>query len=785
MMNPGTSMVGGLLTEPVVIELVLSLIVTILIFWAVRRLLKIANRLDKRRALREFVRGMDHYLRGEFDRAETELAKVLERDPENVEARIALGDALRALGRAAEAHRQHYHVQKVFGHDLPRNDLSLGRDFLALGEHEEAIPALERALAAGVGDGGAYRELRDACLAAGRHEQAIQVGRAVLDRAADDKTREEARRTLGRALTLAGTAELDRGAVREAIALLEEAIAITPELVQARMELVRARLQGGGEKAGALEFSRALSDMRRLADGGEIVFEPIVGGAAPEHLADAGHEAIPATDGEPARIGTRDPALLPAPEASSASTLPVSYGTSEVVARREAATPALPEDVLAPEDVGPLLDRAARVFCEECGKTARDWTERCAGCGAYGTMRPRETSRLKPIPDPRALLAEIEQSRTYVKKLCADLVAGQQDAAEPLARVGREAVPVIFHEALSASDVRPLVLCLARMGTGIVPDLLESWRRARTVLKRKVFGEKARRRSADGIVVSVLSRMGRDVEPMLRDLLERSESEVRLLVLETMLRLRMLDLVEESRLLFSAAEFVGRLNEIESGVFRNIVEAAAPDSHLVRIVFPDRTLRHDAALVEALVLSGDREKVAGIIRARGFSSDVVTALLPHAEDPGLREILFELIGDFGPAAADHLLTAVVDPDLSPAIRADVAALLVRFGSMNVEKLLDGAADQPGGIKQSVVEMLAGLGDGVVSELKGAYVAGGWLSRIGLGRDKIQSRRRIILGALTMLATERAAMALREIRMRETDAALRREAENALKTVEEG
>jgi lipopolysaccharide biosynthesis regulator YciM len=774
---------ASVLEEPVFIQIVLALLVTALIVWAVRRLLRIAHRLDQRRALREFVRGMDHFLRGAHEEAAAELEKVLERDPENVEARIALGDSLRALGQAAEAHRHHYEVRQVFGHDLPRNDLSLGRDHLALGDLEAAIPDLERALSRGIEHDGAERELRDAYLETRRYEKAVELGRRVLDRARDDAAREEARRTLSRALTLAAGEALENDAPRQAGTWLEEAIKLSPELVQARMELVKAKILTSGPQAGARAFSQALREMRRLADGGEIVFEPVVGGPAPEPLAGA-EAATAGSPTEPRLLDAPDRPRLDAPPAEDEAHAVIRHdGATTAVERREDASPALPSDVLAPEDMAPLLDRAAQVFCEKCGRTARDWAELCPGCGALGTLRPRDPSRLKRIPDPKGLLEEIEENRAWVRKLCRQLAAGIEEAAQPLARAGRRAVPLVFREALAAADPRPLIDCISRMGDRVVDDMLDAWRRSRSVLQRRVWGEKARRRSADEIVVASLVRMGTSVEPALREMLEHPEPDVRGLALEALLRIGSLELVEEARLLFSGRDVVDRLNAMDPPVVRDVIEAAAPESHLVQVIFPDRTFRHEEALVDVLASDEDREKVLSILKRRGFSPGVVTALLPHADDPELRDVVFDLIDSFGPVAADHLLTAVVDPELGSETRAHAARVLLRFGVPSLDKLLDGASDRPGTMGDMVVDLVASIGDAAVPELSRAYAAGGWLSKIGLGREKIHARRALIIRSLVRVGSEAAVMALREIRMRETDPGLRHEAESALSELE--
>ncbi|MGH7162765.1 MAG: tetratricopeptide repeat protein, partial [Planctomycetota bacterium] len=135
-----------LLREPLILEGLVAILLFVAALLVFRRIRRIAEELERRKALAEYVRGLDEFLREDYRAAIATLEQVLQRDPENVEARIALGDCCREVGDPAEAKKHHHHVHKVFGHELGRNFLSLGRDELALRNYDRSVEAFQRAL---------------------------------------------------------------------------------------------------------------------------------------------------------------------------------------------------------------------------------------------------------------------------------------------------------------------------------------------------------------------------------------------------------------------------------------------------------------------------------------------------------------------------------------------------------------------------------------------------------------------------------------------------------------
>jgi len=314
--------------------------------------------------------------------------------------------------------------------------------------------------------------------------------------------------------------------------------------------------------------------------------------------------------------------------------------------------------------------------------------------------------------------------------------------------------------------------------------VIEVWRRTRPALGQKLLGEGARRvRAGDALVVRVLSGMGDASRATLLELLDRPEREMRRLALDAMLRLGLTEMIEHARLVFSAKEFLDRVNQLDDESARRLVARAERGTFLVDVILTDRTFRHEEALVDAIVASETREVVVEVIRRRGFSPTTVDRLLVKADAPAVRAIALDLIAGFGGAASDHLLAAFVDADRRAETRAGAGELLARVGVPSFEKLLDGAADRPATVADQVVAFLIETGPASVEGLQRAYASGGFLGRIGLGREKIRARRVLIVRALRGIGGEASLMALRELRLRESDPELRASVEEAIGALE--
>ncbi|MEZ5989608.1 MAG: tetratricopeptide repeat protein [Planctomycetota bacterium] len=201
------------LTDPRVLEVAAIAAILTLVLWLLLSLRRSIRSLHGRRQLVSYLDGLEALLSGDPERAKKRLAPVVEADPENLGARLALGEALYALDRPAEAHRQHFEAQQVFQAEGPTMLLSLARDLRKAGEHGEALDHLDRALDKKPRDEVLLEESWSLREEMGRYEEAYEAGARLLPRS-DDQAR---RRRLAQTAALAGQCRLvdgDRGQAR-------------------------------------------------------------------------------------------------------------------------------------------------------------------------------------------------------------------------------------------------------------------------------------------------------------------------------------------------------------------------------------------------------------------------------------------------------------------------------------------------------------------------------------------------------------------------------------------
>jgi len=418
------------LREPLVIEAIVAVALFVAVLLAFRRIRLVAEELERRKALAEYVRGLDEFLRGDYREAIGTLEKVLERDPESVEARIALGDSYRETGDAAEAKKHHHHVHKVFGHELPRNFLSLGRDELALRNYDRAVEAFLRARELAPREMDVLGDLALAYAEGGQPVEAARCLRELYPRGPADGMTAMDRRRAARRFADAGAARLEEGDAEGAVKLFAEALAFEPQSVRARTGLVRAA-HGLGDEARARQIVEDhVAELRRMAEDEEVLFEPA-----------------------PARPAAREVA----PDAKDG---PVSY---------------LPAKV---EEVGGVVAaverKTARYGCRQCGALRRDYERTCPACGAVGTIEAlHELSSLYllPLADARAKLDQVEGNAAWFQELAHRAATGDEEALREILDRGAGAFYDIF-AALPAIEGRcALGARLAALGPSVAAEV--------------------------------------------------------------------------------------------------------------------------------------------------------------------------------------------------------------------------------------------------------------------------------------------------------------------------
>ncbi len=240
----GWSEFRAFLQDPFVLGIVLALFVLLLLAtagWTIR------SSLRRVRARRQIVRYLDGILAvrsGDPEAGEEALNLVLQEDPENVGARIAYGDALHALRRSEEAHRQHSEAKKVFGAKGKLVDRAIVDELRQARAALEALAEIDRAVREHPRD---LELLRQAWLLKdeeGLHEEALVPGRKVWRRGGDPKDRARLARTAARAAREA----LRRGEFEKSESLLHEAASLDPDCLEVRLLEFGLRAEGRAEK---------------------------------------------------------------------------------------------------------------------------------------------------------------------------------------------------------------------------------------------------------------------------------------------------------------------------------------------------------------------------------------------------------------------------------------------------------------------------------------------------------------------------------------------------------
>ncbi len=421
----------ALLAEPLIVEGLFVIVLFFTVLLVFRRIRKIAQELERRRALADYVRGLDEFLREAYRPAAKILEKVLERDPENVEARIALGDCYRKRGDPAEAKRHHHHVHKVFGHELARNFLSLGRDELALRNYDKAAEAFQRAVDLAPREGDALAGLAQAYAEGGNPIAAAETLRQLYPHGPAEDLPLARRRAAGRRFCDAGEASLADGDVERAIAFHTEAIAFQPESVRARIGLLRAAHALGDDARARDLVEEHLGALRDLAEDESTLFEPSA--ARP-----------PGAPGEGA-----------APQ----------------------STTMLPMRI---ENVGALVAavdaKTAHYACSHCGVLARDYAECCDRCGSVGTIEAlSELVELytMPISGFREAVDEVEESTAFLQTLARKGSLGDEDAMKSLLGRGPSVLYEVFAVLPGLEARRYLGERLAELGAPAARDVRE------------------------------------------------------------------------------------------------------------------------------------------------------------------------------------------------------------------------------------------------------------------------------------------------------------------------
>lgn len=764
----------GFFKEPLAVEALVAAMLVGVLYFVVRGLKGVAGRISRRKALREFVRGVDAFFKGEFEDARDELLKVIERDPENSEARILLGDTYRELGDLAEAHKHHYQVASIFGQDLPRNRLSLGRDLLRLGKTCEALPHLERAHGADPGDRATAGLLLDGLVDEGRLTDAVNLSRRLAETAASPSEKERSRRRQAEVMARAGEEHLARGEFREAVQMFRGALRLDDGMVGPRLELVRSAYLSGSSAAAEKELLGQLKELTRLAERGQTLTRPRAVGGLPQRGESAPEAAL--SDGDVALPSPRAERALPEPRSDAgdggAHALEQVEVNSPVQRRDELPPPVLKVD--AGGVVRRLLPREAVYICSECGKGAVEFEDVCVDCGRFGTLVSVDLTPLAPVDGMEEILDEIQENKSYVRTLVHRAAEGESRAAARLTAMGRRIVPAVFREMVKVDDDRALVDLLAGLGPAAIEKILERYRRASGFSTKRLVREGRRAfRSLDGFVVRVLVGMEEDVVPHLDPLIDSGQKELRLIALDVLIRLGMAERIEEMRLAIPTKEMIERLNACPADELVPLLDHASEGGFLVEQVFTDRTFVGEVPLVRALERDGNRRKLRKVLMERGFSAGAYGAIEEVWGTEGVRAVVSDIVRAFGRSAADHLTGTCTNPDLPEAVREEALRLMLTFGDEEIERLTERLSEGDPETEKGLLIVIRAFGNRAVPSIVRSYGKTGLFQKVGLNRRRLQHRKVTLLRALREIGTYEAVQGLRSIYEKEGDADLKK------------
>ena len=235
--------------------------VTVLLVQTLKRDLGLRRERRQRREARSlrasFRRAIDHKADGQWARAATELETVLAKQPEDFDALLRYGEALRHVGRVEEALEVHRRASAAYPQSIAIL-YQLAEDYEARGEAGVAEEIRARVLRDAPGSGLAvFRRRRSAALAAGDFPEAERLHERVTEllREAGDEHGLQSETAIGQGLAYQrGVRALEEDGVEEAVAIFRELLAQEPRFVPAAIMLGEAALVRGDEEAALVEW---------------------------------------------------------------------------------------------------------------------------------------------------------------------------------------------------------------------------------------------------------------------------------------------------------------------------------------------------------------------------------------------------------------------------------------------------------------------------------------------------------------------------------------------------
>lgn len=728
-----------LLTDLRVLEIALAsaIVLTLLVlFFSLRSSLR---KLQGRRLLVKYLDGVQSQSAGDPDSAASLLKEVVEADPENIGARIALGEALAQLGRSAEAHEQHSEAQESFGVSGPGIELAMIEDLRDAGATPEALESIERALDKFPRDAAIARCAFEIRSEAGLYEGALEVGRRI--------------------------------ATRESDASLRASLAHVA--AQAGIRRLAKKDRDGAERLfrEATSFDGA---NREAASGLELL------------SGDARSALMPRV--VPSLESRGGPAALATPENGAAASLRRQIA---VVEAHEGATPAPAAGAAVARDFATILGFFPDARCPQCGAARDPALPACPSCGSEEPPIASEPGLEEALADPVAVIDEIEQNERWFSRLADALRRGDDSVHDALLEGGHRSIVPVLRVARTHAANPMLETLLVKLGQRAPASLIEARDKLNAESKGLLEGGRAlierasglnSKRSVDDVLAPVFRALGESARTTIEEILGKptriADRALRQLVLDWHVGIAELDSFQKLGRRFAPVEIVRRFNETPDDALVPLFEQLPSGPCFLR----------DAVLADP-ALDKPRALVRAALRACSANAKAMHRWkeLFFSRGPGQRVLghLVTALAGERRAAAEGLLEAfrhqaieqVVAAFANPEAREDAAMhayrrLLEHTGAEASDPLVRCFGSSPGEADDRVIEALAAIGKSAVAKLEAAYRGKvGWLSAIGAKRFLGRHPRACIARAIAAISHRAAAKSLDRLRAWESEAEL--------------
>ncbi|MFK7739252.1 MAG: tetratricopeptide repeat protein [Planctomycetota bacterium] len=715
------------LLQPGVLEVALAIVlvgVAVFLWW---RLAGLVQNAQARAALGDYLLGVEQALQSDLDGAQKRLERVLEQDPENHYARLLLGKVLGELGQAEQAHQQHLYLQKAFAIDSGENDLMLAQSLLAADLPAEAADVAEAAVSRLPKPVDGWRFVYRARLRCGDHEAAAEAGRKVLQLLREPEERASFERDLARTLAEVGTHKWQQGDEKAAQKMLREVASLDGQA--GRLPLLTARLEA-------------------LRDGPK---------EAAQKLLAAGPAGSAADRASP-------PASTALTVRGQESALPVAAGGGG-------------EEALPMATFAGLLE-PARWICTSCqAALARELAE-CPRCGQRSPASLLEPSLVAGLDGTGETMDRIDANHAHVQRLVQTLREGSgpdgasanaDRARRELGELGERAVEELLrtawkhegHSRDAAIDV------LRGMGPGIAPAL---FRASDEIGNQRLLPVG---KGPATIVGRIVQGFNKDALPFLEPLFASSRPDHRRILIDYYLGLGDVEAFESVLRRYPPMEILHRCNNAEPDVLIRFL-CAIPRGHFVaESLLCEPTFYRDAQLLAAVPDAADPEVLVAVMRARGPTRALVTALIAGVAEDRLAPTSQRVLLEFGEQVLEHVLQAFASPECTDIERRRLARVLCCGGAPAAGHIADSFGPEPTLFDAELRNLLVVIGDDAIDKLVAAYDRSGWLEKVSAGLIRRHNNRRVqIASALGELGTKGARKALAQLEKREKDDNLR-------------